>query len=282
MDALIKAGGGDIAAMSEIEREMLAELQAEGSAAFDFKATRIKFPSGGLNAFQTSDGGILQPPINMIFVVVQKTRAFWPDSDTQGTPPLCTSPDGLQGLFNAADSTGVEAAMRYPAIHPALRLLNDPHAAGGPFACAGCPLNQYGTADKGNGKACKELRRALVFVEGWSAPALLTIPPSSLGNWDTYASALRNKGIPYFAAWTQVELTQEKNGAGIKFSKLKLTMIRKVNEAEAVDVLSIRREYGDLVRGLQITGDDYAADGNGAGQTVTPQGEVVTAGDEPF
>lgn len=280
MDALIKAGGGDIAAMSEIEREMLAELQAEGAAAFDFKATRIKFPSGGLNAFQTSDGGILQPPINMIFVIVQKTRAFWPDSDTQGTPPLCTSPDGLQGLFNGADTAGVDAATRYPTIHPALRL-QDMHNAP-PFVCASCPLNQYGTADKGNGKACKELRRALVFVEGWSAPALLTIPPSSLGNWDTYASALRNKGIPYFAAWTQVELTQEKNGAGIKFSKLKLTMIRKVNEAEAVDVLSIRREYGDLVRGLQITGDDYAADGNGAGQTVTPQGEVVTAGSEPF
>src|SRR5690606_1039068 len=163
MDALIKAGSADLAGLSDIDRAMLAELDAEGSAGFDFKATRIKFPSGGLQAFQTSDGDILRTPINMLFLVVQKTRAFWPDSDTQGTPPLCTSADGLTGSFNVTDEGSIGAAMGFPTVHPALRILQDPIKAAGPHICASCPLNAYGTADKGAGKACKELRRALVF-----------------------------------------------------------------------------------------------------------------------
>ena len=81
--------------------------------------------------------------------------------------------------------------------HPALDGLNVEEAAG-PWGCAECPLNQWGSGN-GRGKACKDLRRLIVLVEGWSMPAIMTLPPTSVKAFDTYASAqARTRGNAYF------------------------------------------------------------------------------------
>jgi len=65
--------------------------------------------------------------------------------------------------------------------------------------CAGCPMNQWGSADVGKGKACKNVRRLAVITEDSLEDAdsieaaevrTLSVPVTSVKNWKAY---VRNK-----------------------------------------------------------------------------------------
>lgn len=74
--------------------------------------------------------------------------------------------------------------------------------------CAECPLNQFGTADKGRGKACKNTRRLACLSAGDLDPrtrelalaepddlakgqlAFLNVPPTSIAGWAAYVKKL--------------------------------------------------------------------------------------------
>ena len=254
--AVISSNG---TALSELENAVLAELDADNGGAYDYQPTRIKFPSGGMMAFSVDDSDTLKPPVKAIIAVSQKARAFWPAKDTAGQPPLCSSPDGLMGHFDAA-SEQVKDAATLAFRHPALDTL-DPEQAAGPWPCAGCPMAEWGSG-KGRGQACKSLRRLIVLVEGWTMPAIMTLPPTSIKPFDMYASACaRTKGSAYFTNVTRIELSQETNGDGIKFSVAKFALERPLNDGEMQAVFEIRRQYADLVRSLNIMADDYNAEG---------------------
>ena len=63
--------------------------------------------------------------------------------------------------------------------------------------CDGCELNAWGSADVGRGKACGQQYKAAVLAAGPGETlancemAILTIPPTSLKNFDTYVKSLR-------------------------------------------------------------------------------------------
>ena len=243
------------AALTPMQSAVLAELDADNGGAYDYIPTRIKFPSGGMMAFSVDDADTLKPPVKAIIAVAQKARAFWPAKDTAGQPPLCSSPDGLAGIFDPS-SEQVKAALAMPVRHPALGTL-DAQQAVGPWECAVCPMAQWGSG-AGRGQACKSLRRLIVPVEGWTMPAIMTLPPTSLKAFDTYASACaRTKGGAYFTNWTKIELAQETNAAGIKYSLAKFSADRPLTETELSAVIDVRHEYAELVRSLNIGGDDY-------------------------
>jgi len=244
------------AALTPIQSAVLAELDADNGGAYDYVPTRIKFPSGGMLAFSVDDSDTLKPPVKAIIAVSQKARAFWPAKDTAGQPPLCSSPDAVGGIFDPS-SEQVKAALAMPVRHPALGTL-DAQAAIGPWECANCPMAQWGSGS-GRGQACKALRRLIVLVEGWTMPAIMTLPPTSVKAFDTYASACaRTKGGAYFTSWTRIELAQETNGAGIKYSLAKFTADRPLTEAELSAVIGVRHEYAELVRSLGIAAEDYS------------------------
>lgn len=247
-------------ALTPLQSAVLAELEADNGGAYDYVPTRIKFPSGGMMAFSVDDSDTLKPPVRAIIAVSQKARAFWPAKDTAGQPPLCSSPDGLAGIFDPG-SEQVKAALGMSLRHPALGTL-DAQAAIGPWECAACPMAQWGSVGGGGrGQACKSLRRLVVLVEGWTMPAIMTLPPTSVKAFDTYASACaRTRGGAYFTAWTRIELAQETNGAGIKFSMAKFSADRALTEAELSAVIEVRHQYAELVRSLGIAADDYATD----------------------
>ena len=269
------------AALTPMQSAVLAELDADNGGAYDYIPTRIKFPSGGMMAFSVDDSDTLKPPVKAIIAVSQKARAFWPAKDTAGQPPLCSSPDGLAGVFDPS-SEQVKAALAMPVRHPALGTL-DAQAAVGPWECAGCAMAQWGS---GNGKsqACKSLRRMIVLVEGWTMPAIMTLPPTSLKPFDTYASACaRTKGGAYFTNWTRIELAQETNGAGIKYSVAKFTADRALTEAELSAVIEVRHQFAELVRNLGIVADDYATDAPPLDASAVPLGAALPGEeDSPF
>lgn len=62
--------------------------------------------------------------------------------------------------------------------------------------CATCPMNQFGTADNGKGKACKNKRILAILPEDADDSTdimLLEVPPSSIGFYDSYVASLSSK-----------------------------------------------------------------------------------------
>ncbi len=247
--------GGNGTALSEVQQSILAEMKSEAERhAFEFSPTRIKLPAGGLMVFTTSDGDTLQPFTGVI-AVAQMARAYWPTKTSSGAPPLCSSPDSMQGwLADAPPQEQVQEALRQVAVHPGIAYAEDYK---GPFECSTCALSAWGTGS-GRGQACKTLRRLLVLVEGWTAPAVLTLPPTSCKVFDTFASARASRGgRAYFSCKTRFELEKKTNGQGIAYSVIKLSAAGELTDQEQAAVLGIRARYAELVRTMEIEAAEY-------------------------
>lgn len=284
-NALVTLNGAG--ALTPLQEAILQEMDSEQNA-FDYIPTRIKFPSGDVKAFVTNDGDMLKPPFTAIIAVAQKARAWWPGKDTAGQPPLCSSPDGVQGLFNFEQDGQTYDASLLPVQHPALA--HQGAAMRGPWACVECPLSQWGSGGAGRGQSCKSLRRLIVLVEGWSMPAIMTVPPTSTKIFDLYASAAaRNRGQAYFTVRTKFGLDQAVSGSGVKYSVLKLEPGKPLDETEIGAVIEIRQQYAALVRSMGIDAGDYegasASNGHAKEPYIDPAtGEIIEgqAAEIPF
>jgi len=79
--------------------------------------------------------------------------------------------------------------------------------------CKGCPMNEFGSADKGRGKACKNIRRLALLpakpleaeVLGKAEVAYMKIPVTSTKGFNNYVKRLSNQfSLPPFAFVTQL------------------------------------------------------------------------------
>lgn len=92
--------------------------------------------------------------------------------------------------------------------------------------CAECPLNQFGSAPRGKGKACKNTRRlAVMLAEELDDPAsadvrVLTVSPTNLKGWSAYANLLaRTHGLPPIGVVTRIKIVPDpKNQYKLLFS----------------------------------------------------------------
>jgi hypothetical protein len=195
--------------LSDLELMIMGEMEQEANS-FDLIPTKIKIGSGGINQFVTSTDETMKE-FTGIVAVSQKARAYWPPSENRDMLPLCVSADGVTGNFNQAPSDEqMFAAIKQRSVHPGVKAIDNGQDPAPTYACATCPLAQWGSSDKGKGQACKSMRRLVVLVEGWTAPALLSLPPTSVKVWDGYASALQNKRSAYFAVRTAFALEKQK------------------------------------------------------------------------
>jgi len=248
--------------LTETQAAMLAELDREGDAGFDFRPIKLKFPTGGTTAaFNLSDDDMLKVPVEMIVAVAQKTRGYWPTVNGKkvlGKTPVCESLDGVSGYFDVA-SEQVQAALGMTVRHPALSVVDETQVSG-PWDCKTCPLSEWGSVGDGNrGQACKSMRRLLVIVKGWAMPALLTLPPTSIKAWDIFASGMRQRGQAYFSRWLTVEFDKANNGSN-DYAVLKLKLGTPLTDPEAAEVMAIRAQFAELVRRMGIEGDEYGED----------------------
>jgi len=128
--------------------------------------------------------------------------------DGEQGPPACASSDGLR-------PDGGE----------------EPQA--GP--CRNCPLNQYGSAKDGKGKACQNTIRLYVLIDGEVIPCVMKAPPSSLGKKESLLKWLTN--APNVAA---------KAGVGTKYQPIKVSFkLHKKDfdsgfSASVIDLTTIR------------------------------------------
>ena len=245
--------------LSETQISVVAEMQREEERrAFQYMPPRIKLPSGALDVFITGDGDTLKPGFEAVIAVSQMSRAYWPIKSANGLPPLCSSSDSNVGwLAVTPDKEQVRAALSARTRHIGLMNLDAGHT--GPYACDRCPLSGWGSAlDGGRGQACKALRRLLLLIDGWTTPAVMTLPPTSCKVWDLYASSrARTPGQSYFTVRTRFDLERKSNATGTQYSVIKLSVASTLSDAETAAVLGIRAQYADLVRQMEIEPAEY-------------------------
>lgn len=81
-------------------------------------------------------------------------------------------------------------------------------------ACTGCPKNEFGSAERGQGKACKNVVRLALVAEtdledlAAAEVVYLKVPVTSVKNWIVYAKKRLAEGVkrPYWAVVTKVAI----------------------------------------------------------------------------
>lgn len=180
-----------------------------GQGLSPFEMDRVKIPSGGGTAWQvpTLQGTKNVDALEGIILHFRDMRSYWPSSFTGGnTPPECTSLDGDIGI-------------------------GDP---GG--ECHKCPFALFGSADKGGGQACKQIRMLFILRPDDLIPLVLPLPPTSHKNCKQYLYRLASKVVQYQEVVTQFTLTTTKNPDGIEYSKCEFQMVRLLADEEIAKI----------------------------------------------
>lgn len=283
MNALTKFQGNQIQ-LSDAEKLIQAEMQ-DDDAAFDMKPIQVIIAPGGIGLFKAGD----ETMKNFIAVVAisQKVRGYWPESGT-GKPPVCGSTNGETGRFdpNIPDERFKAAtSARHP--HPAILQLTNNQPLQDAYDCFTCPLNQWGSAHQrrsgvDKGKGCKEMRRLLLLIDGWSLPAIMSLPPTSIKAWDNYCTGLQSKRGAYFAVKTKFTLDSAEAQGGETYNIVQVTNDSAIKDVESLKLVAeIRRQYRELVVTMPVTAEDYdTGTVDSDPRTVDPDtGEIA---DPPF
>ena len=158
--------------------EDMGQAMAEEMDGLQLSFPRIKIPSGGGLAFEVPGDDPENPDAvkEVVGVIVDHhpVNAYWADKYAgANNPPDCSSMDGKVGI----------------------------DADGNRKPCNSCQYNQWGSAEDGRGKACKNMHRVYILREGEMLPLLLTLPPTSLKNLSDYlglrviTKGLRSYGV---------------------------------------------------------------------------------------
>ena len=203
---------------------------------------RIRIPSGGGTAWEVpdSDNVSMQQEIVGVIVHHHAARAYWMQAyKGGGQQPDCSSLDGVTGI---ATNTELE-------WYGTLR------------ECATCPMNTWGSADGGRGKACRELHRLYILREGDVFPVLITLPPTSLKVFAGYiARRILPLGVRLRHVVTVIGLAKAKNAQGIAYSQATFRPkgILSVSARNVID------QYAEQLRAVTahapVSGEDYVAE----------------------
>lgn len=255
-----------------MDPELLAELQDQMEDLDDetgIQCRLIKIPAGGGLAYEVQgeddDDVEYMKEISGVIVFTHRMNGYWPNSygtgEGEDKAPICSSMDGKTGLWR--DSGEVRT-------------------------CEDCPMNQYGSATGNNGeaargKACKNMRRLYMMMDGDPNFYLLTVPPTSIKEVNRQlAKIMGSKGIPYTGLVVSLKLEKAVNAGGIAYSKVVIGKKGLLPAGMANTAREMRREIKAQYQSMAITMDDYAA----APESTTVGGEFheVTESDEklPF
>lgn len=200
--------------VTQIQEVIDLNLGTDGLDPSDLEV--IKMPTGGGThwTLETLDGGPeTTEAIHGILIHQQTVRTYWEDEFSGGgEPPDCYSPDGEIGY--------------------SMELWED---RGGTRECGTCPFNEWGTAENGDGKACKEKKNLYLFMEDEFFPKLLRVPPTSLDPVKKYLIKLASKRIPFYAVETKLELEQDSNDS-FEYSVLKPSVSRILEDEEREEI----------------------------------------------
>ena len=171
------------------------------------------------------------------------TKAYWESVYSgESNPPDCASLDAIKPSQWTAES----------AISP---------------MCANCKLNKFGTStDKdGNpmrGKACRDLRRIHILLDGYRLPLRLTLTPSALKGYDEYISLLQTKGYPLLSVNTRFSLVKgDSGGFTVSIFHGEIDSFIADNQKDFNEKFSslkkMKADFRLAMRGQEIVSDEY-------------------------
>ena len=204
--ALVKStnGGNDLefSVFQQDEKELSALLKGNlsGRTLTAADLVRAPIPAGGGTTWEIEslDGVEKADEIEGVIIHQKNIRAYWPDAEINGEPPLCRSDDAMTGIGAIQADQPAESR-----------------------DCFTCPMAQWGSDPKGGkGQACT-LKKALFILRPDSIlPMVVMIPPSSLQNIDRYLLALLNASAPFWGAVTGLSLEKAQGNSGA-YSRVK-------------------------------------------------------------
>jgi len=206
--------------------------------------TRIRLPSGGMLAWEipspVGEADVVKEFTGVIAHVKMNEKAWWrtPMGEGQGgSPPDCTSRDGISGF-------GVNS-------------LNE-DAEASEHECMKCQWNQFGSSrgPSSEGKDCSDMAQVWVFRAGSRLPSVLIAPATSLKGLTRYCIGLVDIGQEAWRVMTRFGLEPAVSRNGTKYAKLKLTVARPLDESEVesmAKVADVVRELSTRLRGAPIT-----------------------------
>jgi hypothetical protein len=218
--------------MSRVEEVIKSNIGTDLSI---FDLDRVKVPSAGGLAWEinTLEGIDAVKELTGIIVFFRDVRAFWEnplDEGGGGSPPDCHSNDMFRGV-------------------------GDP---GG--ECGTCPMAQFDSALKGEGQACKAIRRIFMVTQDTLLPTLISVPPTSLQPAKSYMVRLASHQTSYFEVVTKLTLEKTKSAGGVEYSKIRFSSAGALSEKE---ITAIKRYREVITPGL---GNITAADASEAKQ----------------
>lgn len=264
----------DSSVPAELRDKINGELEAsldQMMDGIDARPIKIKISPGGSNNWLFGDDETAVKSFRAIIIANIKAMAYWHKEDNNANPifietmpedydpniPLCSSMDGITGSLPAQAVKG----------------------NGGEVTCFGkcgtCYLNQYKTAvnergERGKGKACKNGRRMVVIVEGSDVPHVITLPPTSIKNFDAYITKLRGKKTPAWIVYTTFNLESKQDGQR-KWSVFTPGKEERIPD-EIVPVIYKLKVQFESLTGIEITQDEFeGSHPNGAEEVVTDE-----------
>lgn len=219
--------------------QVLAENYDQNTEAPDF--SRIKFPSGGSKKFVLPSGSSTEERDTLTGVVIfhHTSRGYWPSADTTGTPPECSSINGLEGTLPRRD---------------------------GEFGtCATCRWNAFGSDKKGGkGKACKETRRMFMILDGEDVPRMLSLPPGSLQSWKQFRDAqLTPAGLGLRSVMVSIGADLTKNDKGNPYAKATFRVASRLDADSRTKVEALHAKISLVAARVSVDERDYDTSGSG-------------------
>jgi hypothetical protein len=221
-----------------LNKELLASMQEEMEG-MDLAFDRIKIPSGGGIAYEVPGDDPENPDAEKeVFGVIidhHPINAYWAAAYSgEKNPPDCSSMDGIVGTDRETGEIKT---------------------------CVTCPKNQYGSAENGGGKACKNMRRVYFTRPDYLFPMLLVLPPTSLRNFNDYIKrSIIGKNRRSFDILTKFTLVKDKNAGGIVYSKALFSPAGALPEGLKAQTAAYSQEIKAYTRTIEVSQGDYTTD----------------------
>ena len=191
---------------------------------------RITVPlGGGLNwTVPTLEGEDSTKEIEGIIVYQTSPKAYWTTGMEAGgnAPPDCSSLDGDIGYGEPGGVCGI------------------------------CPLNQWGSAEGGVGKACKEKRMLFILRPNALLPIVVQAPTTSLETVRKYLWRLTSESLPYWTVITKLSLEKAQSSTGITFSRIIAKSAGPVPKKQMQKLTEYRDAITPLIGAMDINRDE--------------------------
>lgn len=180
--------------------EMIRENVGNDLSSFDLP--RLKVPAGGGSFWevQTAEGPKPAEFIDGVILLRKDKKKFWEKGQDEAggetTPPDCSSEDRIFGV----GTPGGE--------------------------CSKCPYNVFGSAKKGDGKACRDFSELYILKKDSVMPFVVQVPATSLKNLKQYGMILVDSAKNMSRVVTRFSLTVENKGG----SKTAIVNFRSVGD----------------------------------------------------